>query len=515
MQMALSHRQVFSLPCRQTMNKVVFLVIAALSTTAEARFSMVYSPVSRDLDSVNGRASNFMEINAHAGLANKMARSEAVKSEAEHSVSGGIYPKWQPPNEKGLQSCLSQFAKSTFAKKCRDPDAQGHELQLALQGIATRANIRVAYLMSPYLYFPEQLLPLICAMPGPIIWVKGLRRDRDLEKIVVQFGIPLDSIWVRTPDQVHELVTSGNYFVIACNDDLLEWWSQPFGKFLGRMNSYRNTITISHGIDEDFVWATNNQSRTYNPADFRGMTHLSGYEEYPYPSLLFTKAAARIRPELYSSATIRQVKELDPNKKTILFLCKETCDLVTSQDAWLLGKEFNLIVSPHPKYKKDKKLRMPKWALQYSAPPDEFPCAKALVETADVIIGQASGIMSMSTHTPEKKLIVLSLTPPGVSHVDVPVLDNATAVMVYEHPKSWVDTVHEALEDTEINRKRQELRASYFNSWFGCIDEYEEYRLFMLALDRNFNLDTSDLTKKYYQIPGATCKMEPRFTFRT
>lgn len=456
-------------------------------------------------DESNRMLDKFNALSARDRLGNPLSKFAQMLS------SFGSFQSEPSDNDVEL---LASFRSSQFASKCQDPDEQGRQLQLALQTFIDAANLTVAYLLSPYIYTADHLLPLLCALPGPIIRITDLPRNDDLELILEIFGIPLESIQERTSEQVQDLVTSGKYLVVACNDDILDWWSHPFGAFLGRMNTYRNTITVSHGIDEDQLWRTISSSKTYHRDNTSGASNnLSGYEEYPYPSLLFSETAARIRPEQYGNAAVTQNSKIDRNKKTVLFLCKETCDRMQSQDARDLSRHFNLVISPHPKYKDDNALRLPKWAEDYVVDaPDEFPLAVPLIGVADVVIGQPSGLMSLATHTPTKKLIVLSLSPPGtdIASFKTPVLNNETAHVLYQRPQNWTSTIYEALADTESNRGREQNRASYFTSWFGCIDGYEDYRLLMLAFDRNFNLDISDLSKKYYQISDANCSIEPR-----
>jgi len=312
------------------------------------------------------------------------------------------------------------------------------------------------------------------------------------------------------------MVKTGRYVFFACNDNILNWWSHTVGAFMGRMNTYRNTITLTHGIDEDMVWESSKDSKSYNKGLYGGHDQL-GFEEYPYPSLLFTKTAARLRPDQYGSSIIKSSSRLDPKKKTVLFLCKETCHRMLGEDAKDLSKHFNLVISPHPKYLEDPNLALPTWAVDYVVdPPDKFPSTMPLLEVADVVIGQPSSLMSAATRMPAKKLIVLPLTPPGTANanLNIQVLDNATALLAYERPQNWTQTVYEALEDTPENQRREHSRASYFSTWFGCVDGYEDYRLLMLAFEGNFNFNISKLSALYYGISDAKCSAKQRSVIR-
>lgn len=53
--------------------------------------------------------------------------------------------------------------------------------------------------------------------------------------------------------------------------------------------------------------------------------------------------------------------------------------------------------------------------------------------------------------------------------------------------------IKDALADTNENRNRIIARQKYFKYWFGGIDGYEEYKMWIKILKTHFNYDTSKL----------------------
>ena len=257
----------------------------------------------------------------------------------------------------------------SFAERCVDTDPQGRALQVGLSRLLASANVSVVYIINceAQIYNVEHLLPLMCALPGRIVlnnyWKDMPASDRKrLYAVVRRLGLNPDRDLIDVDDrELEKMAKDGNHLMFAAVTNAASWWSVGLGRDdAWRTPVYANSFVLTHGIDEDLFWGGHE------------------YKNHPlFPSLLFTRSAARLRAQKmaapFARATISkaaadhglQEREHDERgggggggrggekkgRKNILLTCTGHCGMDIEGDAALaeqiasLATEFNVIHS--------------------------------------------------------------------------------------------------------------------------------------------------------------------------
>ena len=164
-------------------------------------------------------------------------------------------PTWQRP---GNNSALSTVARlqlgqtategraaraQRFMQACVEPSEQGRRLQASIGALLRRENRSAVYMIHDALYVLEHLVPLMCAMPGPLISVLGhLPSDGQLGRALQHYGLDLLHIRMSAPE-IEALVRSGRFLLVSCSGNA------PMMR--DRFNHLPGVAVLNHGVDND------------------------------------------------------------------------------------------------------------------------------------------------------------------------------------------------------------------------------------------------------------------------
>lgn len=350
----------------------------------------------------------------------------------------------------------------------------------------------LCYYLQNQSYFLEHTVPFYHVYPAPFCGTKDVLAQRNAV-LLSQAGYP-DSEIKYFPSQINikNFLDNGNNLIVGC--------SNPTSDFIPHVRYF----AVTHGIDADNLYINN---ETIDP-DKNKMTEDK--------ALLFTKFSE----SMYASTQeIKQYYQVQTNRKTILFLPTTGDFELTDMMAPLevrgkilnqlikLKEKYNVIVRPHPMtvitlmdfYQKNFII----------APQGRFPSFVPLYDVADVIIATPAGGGSVATSRFETPLIILRprmLWNSTISADEVSqrnhrfTLNETNVVMQKDNEIDLEKRIQEALYDPDT-KKKQEGRKEYFRLWFGCIDGYEEYRVFMKKFLPILGVDPANLVEIYKTFP--------------
>jgi hypothetical protein len=360
----------------------------------------------------------------------------------------------------------------------------------ALAATLEKNHSDICYYTENASYFLEHTVPLHHVYPGKFCGTPSEKHATNIG-LLKRAGFK-DQDFREFVDEaaIRRYLTTGNNAVVACS-----------GTALGKV-SPRFTV-LSHGIDAESLYLDN---QTLDPQKSPA-TEIS---------LLFTKfnETTYARPE-----EITRFYRADSQRKTVLFLPTIGIWEMTDSEAPLevrtkvlegllaLKQEYNVIVRPHP-------LTGPETMNFYRknfviAPQGRFPSFVPLYDVADVIIATPSGGGSTATSRPEKPIILLrprkfhdgSVNMDAISSRNSKfTLNETNTVLQRDFDIDLPARVDEALSDPETAKKIAK-RKDYFKQWFGCIDGYEDYRIFIKKILPVLRIPTGELEGIYKTFP--------------
>ena len=381
-----------------------------------------------------------------------------------------------------------------LSDKCIDPDPMGRKLQQDLAQFAQDSGLEIVYVLSGRTYNAEHLLPLWCALPGKFATVNNESpQNAPMFEAMRSFGVTDDMFLFVSSHALEKMAKDGKHVLIACTGNVVEWWEAEAGSLPGHRPVYLNTVTISHGIDEDIIWD-------------HGVSHSSSsFAQIWYPSLLYTRSAMRILPEKYSLVAMRKAMKLDPTKKTVLLaesggqvqLGDEHAEVMRE-----LGKSMNIMIRAHPSTKLEG------WKTEFPNPKaEQFPMSLSVIRAADVIVGMPAGIMCSSLGLENRSILLArAKNATDLATYGDTVLNNSTSEVWF--PGDDLGAAFErALRDSPENAAKDVKRKQYFARKYGCIDGYEDYRTMVLTFRDRLRLNTTALEEVHEKIQDVHCPM--------
>lgn len=362
-----------------------------------------------------------------------------------------------------------------------------------LKKLSLEKGIKICYYLGNASYFVEHLVPLYHVFPAKFCGEQNSKLVQQNKNILLARGFPeFDfEIYENIAEIDNFLDRSPNNLLISVSAVALE-------------RQHANYIQLSHGVDQDHLYY--HGSMAYKP----------GTPPTDDLSQIFTKFNERTAP---TSEEIADYYKLDKTKKTILYLPSEgfmeffdkgAISSVSNKvfaDLVELNKQFNMIVRPHP-------ILNPEYLLRYKtkfiiAPDGVFPSFAPFYANADLVLAAPTAGATAACSRPELPLVVIR---PRISWSDKPVnldetliqykdivLDEGKAIVQKDVDIDLVAKVKAAFNDPDSEAKIA-ARKKHFKTWFGCIDGYEDYRIFLERIMKG-KIKTSSLLDIYKSFP--------------
>lgn len=331
-------------------------------------------------------------------------------------------------------------------------------------------NIKFHYIIDTPLYLIEFLLPIFYLFPNKLITVKSNKYSSKNSKYLSEKMNLGNYIEEFSQNELKKYINNNQNIIFVSCSGPYNWW-----------NNFKNTITISHGIDEDCViqdklklWEGNKEKMLNVP---------------------FSRITNYIIP--FNGNDIKTFYNVDDKKQTILFvnttgtyLGPDILEVPKIRSKIIkqlqkLNEKYNIIIRLHPL----SKFKMGNFKI---APKDKFPCFMKFIEIADIIIGPPCGVLCASTIYLKKKIICYSTINNKEKYLKLLgknidyVLNEKNCVMVYGDNINLIDSVNKSLE---LHDKLLNERKKYVNFMFKCVDGYENIRSIINILKFVKNLD--------------------------